>query len=370
VYEERVGALSKEDFALSVGFAPDQPAAPATAHLRGKGSLGCARKSYTLDLAGSRPRHWLAGDSATDHFYLLSMCLDDRYVQGTTGLLLMQQLGLFPLEHRMIELAIDGATRGVYVLVEKPSQEIERDHGGVRAVLRRRFEAPPATSIEVKMARDDAAAAAAAYQAWLGELASLSGADLAAVLAERMDLAAYLRLLALSSLLRNGDTVDELWLWSTDRIGADGVVGDFYSFMGWDPEDLFTGCHYEGQYAFPDPWGLAYCAEAELDTIILSDPHLYARYVDALDAVLAVVTEEVFAAATAKTAAALLAVLARADVAAAMVELIDAVPAAADPVVAEAEVRARLARMETSFHNRRAALVQSIAAYRAAVGAP
>ena len=52
IYDARVAGLSTADFELSLGFGPERGAASATAHLRGKGTLGCERKSYTLEIAG------------------------------------------------------------------------------------------------------------------------------------------------------------------------------------------------------------------------------------------------------------------------------------------------------------------------------
>ena len=61
--------------------------------------------------------------------------------------------------------------------------------------------------------------------------------------------------------------LDEHWLTSTEHLRADGTLGDWYASSGWDPDDSFSGCHYEGLYSFLDPYGLAYCAEAEIDDI-------------------------------------------------------------------------------------------------------
>lgn len=109
IHDARKAARSKQDFDLSVRLWPDGPAVPATAHLRGKGSLGCERSSYTLDLDTGTPRYLLP-DSATDEFYLLSMCLDDRYVRAHTVYRLLGNLGLFPLAFRFVELRLDGAS--------------------------------------------------------------------------------------------------------------------------------------------------------------------------------------------------------------------------------------------------------------------
>ncbi len=351
VYDERVAGRSKADFDVSIRFSPDETPVEATAHLRGKGSIGCERKNYTVNIAGKRPRYFTEG-SATDEFYLISMCLDDRYARHVTAYSLMAELGVFPLRFRTIEVILDDETRGVYLWVEKAPEELKRDNGRARSVIRRRFDAGDDVTVpEVKWSRSTDQGAIDAYDALLVAAAGPTGAALEAVLAERMDLDNYLRLLAFNSLVRNGDHVDETWLVSTDRLRADGSVGDWFQVMGWDPDDVFGGCHYSGNLAFDDAYAISYCAEAELDDILLGDPVTYARYVAVLQEVIDAIPPERFRAALDLTEAQLARYMTRPEIAGAMEVTMD-------------EIRAELDGLQADFEARRALYQQRVDMYR------
>ena len=117
IHDQFVAEKDKSDFNLSVKVGDRSPA-EATAHLRGGTSLNCERKSYTVNLAGDVQQRFLSG-AASDEFHLISMCKDDRYHQQYTGNQLAATLGLFPLQFGLVELLLDGQTRGVYLLLEK-----------------------------------------------------------------------------------------------------------------------------------------------------------------------------------------------------------------------------------------------------------
>lgn len=355
VYDDRAAALSKADFGLSVRI-DGSAAITASAHLRGKGTLGCERKSYTLSLDGAG-RHWLP-ESRTDEFYLLSMCADDRYVEQYTANQLLSELGLFPLAFRLVEVALDGQTRGVYLLLEKPREELVRDGTGIHDVMRRRFETnPPADYFESKFSTGlfDAAAL----------YSTAAAADIAAM-QDEVSLDPYLRFLALMTAYQNGDYIDEIWVTASEqRLGAE--QGLWFETMAWDNDDLFSECHYSGQFAFVDPNALVYCAEATIDHVLLGDPAIYNRYVDILeDLLLRQVPPERFDVAADATEAAILPMLSRDGVSAAMVRLIEDNPEAVEPAEAQRDVSAKLADLRNLYRSRHAELLARIATYRGA----
>ena len=49
-YGRRIKQSNRSDFSLSVRMGEHREAVRATAHLRGRGSFGCARRNYTLNL--------------------------------------------------------------------------------------------------------------------------------------------------------------------------------------------------------------------------------------------------------------------------------------------------------------------------------
>jgi hypothetical protein len=361
VYQQRLATGSEDDFALSVRVWDDGPAGVASAHLRGQASFWCERRNYTLDLATNAKRHWLPG-AATDELYLLSMCLDDRYVRAYTVYQLYARLGVFPLKFRFVELRLNGQSRGVYLLLEKASEALVDHDARVRAVIRRGFYGG-STYPDVKYTTTTVPEAEAAYASLLSDLALPTGEALSAALDDRVDSRGYLALLAMNSLLQNGDYVDESWLSSTEHLHADGTIGDWYAFVGWDPDDAFSSCHYGGAYAYADPYALAYCAEAEIDELVLQDAVTYARYVDVLEALSSEITPAVFDDAADATAADLSYYLQQPGIAAAMTELVQANPAAVDPLVAQAEIQAAVSGLKASFQARRQWVMDGVAEY-------
>ncbi len=354
VYDDRVANLSKADFDLSVRF-DESEVVVASAHLRGKGTLGCERNSYTLALNG--PARHLLPASRTDEFYLISMCADDRYVQQFTANQLLAELGLFPLQFRYVELLIDNQTRGVYLLLEKPREELVRDNTGVHDVMRRRFNSnPPDDYFESKYSSGEYDAAT---------IYDTAAAD--ANLAEHIDLDQYLRFLALMTAYQNGDYIDEIWVVASEQGLAGGTPGLWFVMMAWDNDDLFSECHYSENHAFSDSYGLVYCAEATIDHFLLGDPILYAHYVDVLeDVLLRQVPPERFDTAVAATELAIMPVLARPGVSAAMVRLVNDNPGAVDPTEAARDVGASLDGLRNAYRARHALLLERIATYRGA----
>ena len=213
-YGRRIERSNRSDFSLSVRMGEHRESVRATAHLRGSGSFGCARRNYTLNLYGKRPR-FASLDSVTDEFYLLSLCLDHGYVRQHTVLKLWSRLGLFPLQLRYVELTLNGRSQGVYLLVEKLDR-IRFSRSGLRALLRRNFRFVKPV-VEVKYSRTGEQEARSDYEKTFEEFAGLSGEPLVARFRELMNLDQYLLWLASNALLQNGDYVDELWLLAEDN---------------------------------------------------------------------------------------------------------------------------------------------------------
>ncbi len=347
-YDSRVATRSKARFDVGIRLAPGGHAIAARAHLRGRGSLNCERKSYTVALEG--PGRHLLPKARTDEFYLLSMCLDDGYVNQYTANQLLKQMGLFPLEFGFVELRIDGETHGVYLLVEKAREELVRDNSRVRSVLRRRY-SPPDTWFQVKYSDVGITSVAAPLHTDTIE--------------EHLDLEQYLRFIALMTAYQNGDYVDEIWLTHTDHMRADGTTTEWFDLMAWDNDDLFSTCHRSAEYAVDDPNGLIFCAKAPLDHALFASSTNYERYIDALEEVLVNdVTEGRFAEAARATEAALLPFFDDPAIVAAMAGLVAGDPPAVDPVVATSDIRAKLSSLVILYASRRALLLDRIESWR------
>jgi hypothetical protein len=348
---------ARVDFEVSVQLAPDQGPIPATAHMRGEHALRCARKSFTVNLSTGQD-HYLQPGSATDEFHLIAMCEDAGYFHAFSGDTLYGEQGLFPLRFRYVEVRINGKTQGIYLLMEQTKEELQRDLSRLRGIVRRPFE-PFLQPPEVKFALDETQLLAA-YNA----LVEPADGDVRERLAPVLDVDQYLRWLAMNSILRNGDTMDESFFYSTESIDADGKATDDFRIMSWDSEDQGVVCHADGAWSFQEPHALTYCAEAKLDNLILGDAALFADYVDTLSDVTDTVTEAHYAATLNNARAELFTLLERDGVAEAMTELAVLDPSATDTESVKAAIDAQLEATKTAFAARHAELVAGIKAYR------
>lgn len=358
VYEQRVAVESKADFEVSVRMG-DAAAVPAVAHLRGHGSLHCARKSYTVDLDGPMPRHIVAG-AATDEFFLMSNCYDNEYTQGFTATQLLHELDLMPFHFDYVEVVLDGRSEGVYLMMEKHREELVRDHARAQALVRRRHE-NEGEAPRLKWQAEGSPDPMPYYEALVDTAASNSGETLIDEMWRRMSLSTYLDWAAGMTAIKNGDYGDEVFFFATQR-AAD--VPLHFTPVAWDPDDMLRRECVWIQYAFYDAWGLVYCAEGVLENVIFQDPMVYDLYVDALERALEKVTVDRFKQAQEHTAARLLPFFEDAEIRQASIEI----GSPATYAEAEETIKHRLGMMERRFIDWRAQLVAGLAAYRAAHG--
>ena len=363
VYDARSAAHDKRDWRASVRLGDGEPIG-ASVHFHGQTSIDCVRKSLTVNLDDPSARR-LAPGAANDELLLISLCMDDRYYQQTFANHILAPLGLFPLDSRLVRVTLGGAPQGVYLLLEKPDDTLVGDRTDVRVVVRRRYDFDGKPE-ELKYPKANAEAELAAY----AELAQIAtSADPAAVeaqLAARMDLDGYLRWAAFQSAVHNGDWSDEAYFYASSELGPDGPRL-YFRPMGWDADDLMSECHFSGKFAIDDGFGLTYCSEALLDHAIARAPAVLARYAGLLEELLTtVLAPEPLAARLGEVRQELFAHLDDDATCAAMVELIDANPAAASCEVARADIQAHMDELLDQLATRREVLLERIAAYREA----
>ena len=352
---------SKEDWTTHVAIGPSLPE-PAVAHFRGNSSLGCQRKSITINLDGGHPRR-LSSGSADDEFLLISMCLDDRYFQQFLANHLLQARGLFQPRQRYVRLTINGDDQGVYLLLENPTETIRRRHAGVESVLRRRNEAQ-GNAADVKWPSDpeEAQAARAAYEAMAGLVWNTPAEDLEATLEAHLDLEMFLEWLAFHTYVRNGDYVDEVFFFASIEQGE-----RFYRISGWDADDLLSNCHHNAKNALPDPWNIYYCAEGILEHALIYSPVLYDRFINHLEAlILEELPYEKMVSTVFMVRDALFEHLNDESVCSAMVEIINANPQASTCEGAKADIQGHMQDFLSGLSQRSTSLLNLIEAYRSA----
>ena len=359
-YEERVDELSKEPFEAMLRLWDGGAPAPAEVHLRGQSSLlYCERKSFAVDFEGNAPRRLMPG-SATDGFLLVAMCLDRYYINQYPADLLSRRLGFFPLGVRLVELVVGGVHQGVYLLIEKPVRTLRGENSRVRGIVRRKGDAygkPP----EAKYGFESEQQALDDYQALVDSI--VGGAPLEEIEA-RMDLDQYLRWVALMTLLGNGDYIDEVYFMSTESVDASLAPADFYSIVGWDPDELFAECHDDGDYAFEDPNDMLFCAEAVIDHALFADERIYARYVEVLSSVLDEVSADVYGAALDQAVGMLDVYFRNEDIRRAMAQVHDDDDDAPSHANMMEGTREAAADMKETFADQHAALRQAVSAWR------
>jgi hypothetical protein len=358
VWNDFDSTRNKEDFTLSVRLGYGDPV-PAIAHFRGQSSMGCARKSYDVNLDGGQSRRLMPG-AGDDKFYLISLCMDDGYFNQIFANRVLGEWDAFPLKSRVVRLRVDGTNMGFYLMVQEPSDTVVKLHIGTEGVIRRPYEPDPREQYEVKYSASGDLAATLQYYLDMTDVArDTASATLVADLSARLDMTQYLRWMAFMTFMHNGDYIDEVYFYGT--IENNGVP--WWRVMNWDSDDLFSTCHHGGIAAKTDPWGMLYCAEGFIDDAIVGSPEIYAAWADELDAAMAGLTAEraksvvdgirddLFALLDDETAAALV------EFRAAHPEAVDA---ASSKVVIQGLMDEFLAQIEAS----RTALTEKMAAYR------
>jgi hypothetical protein len=214
--------------------------------------------------------------------------------------------------------------------------------------------------MEVEKSTGDPADASGDWQAFQDHLASLSGDDLLAAAASRMDVDGLLTWVALWSALENGDYVDEILLTGSDARASGGEVRAYFTFTAWDNDDLYEDCHYSGRFSLDDPNEILYCVEGEVEKILLADAAGYGHFTDLLGALLERVTPDHMQELLDRTGSALLPWFERGDICTAMTELIEDNPAAADPIEAQRDIREHLDLFRDEYESRRTFLLQRL----------
>ena len=254
-----------------------RPAPSAELNLRGKGTLDCERRSFTVRF--DQPAY-IRDSPALEHVVLLSMCLDSTYLKMRSSAEVLQGFGLFPPWFTFAELRYGGRSRGVYMVVERPRKAIPRVFPENEVVVRRirdnieEVKRPAAETIE------DLDAFLAPYRRLFELRRAFVAEALLDALRSHMDYDNYLRWLAVNSVLRNGDYIDEVYFY--DRRAPAGATSPYFAVMGWDYDDILRGCHTRG----PLPEPLFYCAESSLDRPVMDHPAVRQVYVEILRSVM------------------------------------------------------------------------------------
>ena len=201
-------------------------------------------------------------------FYLMNMIYDPFYFEMAFSYRLLARLGLFPAYTQLVVLRINGVSQGLYLLVEPPKDAILRTNRNVLGIYRR-----------VNSGYLSKYQGNQRIEKWhLNRLDEIieekkRGNGLVEELNKIMDLDAYFTWIAFNSLLRNADSMDEVFYYV--------VVDDRHplgriELMAWDYDDILKSRPDHGRLAFSNP--LMFACEDKLDRLMPTHAALYGQY--------------------------------------------------------------------------------------------
>jgi len=137
-------------------------------------------------------------------------------------------------------------------------------------------------------------------------------------------------------------------------------VRAYWTFTGWDNDDLYEGCHYSGRFALADPNEILYCVEGQLEQTLLTDAAGYDHFATLLGDLLDRITPDHMQEAIDRTGSALLPWFERPEICAAMTELVGENPGATDPTEAQRDIREHLDLFRDQYETRRTFLLERL----------
>ncbi|UCH14691.1 MAG: CotH kinase family protein [Bacteroidales bacterium] len=263
--------------------------------IRGESSLRFRRKSFSVHL--NEPiqvenREYSGIYHSMKSFKLISMVYDFTYIENRIGMALLQEVNLWNLFYKYVEVRINGNTQGTYMLIEDPEDYVI-DKLRSEFILRRGYQAQISKyeyePLIFNIAQED-------YENTYYKIYSLITAydsvSLFDSLAHIMNINEYFRKMAVDYLLKNGDLTDEVYFYSQIK---DSKI--YYNIMPWDYDDIFA----DNPHEIGRNWGmgnlfgvrsyssvediindvgdkLIFSIEDDLDYKIARDDYLYSIY--------------------------------------------------------------------------------------------
>ena len=256
-------------------------------HLHGQSTMYFERKSYSID-AGKKIK-LCESCEGMGSFYLVSLSMDKNYYHNRLCFDLLRTLGLFHLQYTYSELRINGASQGIYLILQRPqdwtlkeigSPYIVRRGRGERKVDRERFK-KDISKQEKKTYHDQ-------FLSIYKVIHEFSGEELYNKLNEVMHLEDYMRWLAFNYIIKCGDYSDELYFYVDPETKRLRIVP-------WDYDDIFMSHPHEGikeRNSRMPTSALIFSSEDKLDVKIANDPYLYSQYYKHFSAVFEELSQE------------------------------------------------------------------------------
>ncbi len=261
---------------------------------RGQTSIKAPRKNFSVEIKNCGKKSAVIGypilGKQTCKMLLTSMWQDRGYVSTKIGLDFMAKLGVSEVRSEYVELFLNGASRGLYLLSEDPKSILKNEMKATWIAKRK-------GSVEIEKAKIgqydgigqleiehndpqfpcvDCAARFNSIRKLLAQRLThpfMEGSKIETELRKVIDLDQMMTFMAINRLLRNGDYADEFFIYQTHQ-------GAPLRIFGWDYDDLFKNVHFlsrnPARLIFNDP--LNYNSEASIFVLFAADPHLRRLY--------------------------------------------------------------------------------------------
>ncbi len=242
----------------------DRSRQPAVVSVRGRGSLKMEEKpSFRVRLTRKEE---VTEEIKVGTFYLMNMQFDKAEYLMAASYSLLRDLGLFHLYSRYVRVTVNGEPLGIYLFVERPEDGIRRAFPETVAIYRRRLPSLFTDEWKDSVPYGDQS---------LSGLIELNRQDPTAGALESyrrvINIDQYMRWLAINSILRNLDHIDEIFLY---EIRSEKSRPEPLQVMAWDYDDIAAETQKGERHDDPLVWS----ALGDIDRNILHSPELYERY--------------------------------------------------------------------------------------------
>ena len=275
---------------------------------RGTSASRVRRKSFNVDTEEPMSFDQGQNPSTTESkdFRLLAMSSDLCYIENRIGFGLLQKAHLFPLFFKYVEVLLNNETNGTYLLIENPNDYF-LDKNDYSFLMRRAYYG------NVDSYKYDDNGDGFAVQDYIDafnqiyiRIKDYQEAELFEKLEEVLDVRQYMQKIAFDYLIKNGDYTDEIYLY--DEPGDDEIR---FNVLAWDLDDIFADLPHEigNSWSVGNGFGNRYYAttedvindvgeklifsiEDDLDYIIAKDPYMYSIYLEELEKLMDLITED------------------------------------------------------------------------------
>jgi spore coat protein H len=216
--------------------------------------------------------------------------MDRNYIRNRVAFELMDTLGLFRLFYSFGELVLNGSTEGIYMMLERP-QDWALKTKDSPLILRRGFD-HKVEKIKTgkKIDKSEIKSYRSTFSNIYKNLNKFQGAELYSKLTQWIDIEMYMQWLAFNYFVHNGDYTDEVYFYIDPNDNR-------FKIIPWDYDDIFAREPHEGmkQKKSNIKDKLLFSSEDRLDQKIASDPFLYNKYLEQLQAVLDALNPQIVA---------------------------------------------------------------------------